>query len=198
MKTLKKTIAAFLCVLSVGLLSTTAFAESMNTDMPTTIPVNGVVQTVDIAATFTIAPDFIINPAAEQGSQFTSPTLTFTNDCNAPLDVTALKMSALNVFGEPENDSPHVSAPDKFEDWSKLGKEETLKYISFALIHPSGEGDGQATTWFADEDEEAPFLIGTLEPNGSFDTTFDAKFGLAWEQERELHYNLVTMIALAE
>ena len=189
-------LAALAMILS---LSTTAFAdETPVSEDESVVEVVVMVEPLDLKATVTLSSYFQINPNAEEGEMFVSPVLTASNQTPAPLRFSIVSMAPA------DGNSPALVAPDRFSDWTNLGKSDTKANIALGFKNPASdptlpsslvEGAPAWSGLWLDETTPETALFD-VERNASRNFEMQAKFGRAWDSAYSFKYNCVMKVSL--
>ncbi|MPM03902.1 hypothetical protein SDC9_50169 [bioreactor metagenome] len=126
-----------------------------------------------------------------------APTITLTNNSNAPVGI-SIKGFAQSV------DSPHKFtdvSPDQYtqDEWRKLRKADSSKYFAPAILATDEtewsnlEND---TIYANDITNNGTMKIGDLEGNTSATFSFDAEHGLSFEKQIETKYVITFKVSL--
>lgn len=200
MKKMKKLLSLLLALVTVLGLATTAFAADLV--MPdangnvaigqdeVTIGIEGRVLPVTLAATCNITTYLSIDPNQAENKQFTSPTITVKNDCNAPLTLYTVGMKATG-------NAPKVVAPDKFtaEGWRQLTRAQTHSHIALGLKAAAGNGFNM---WFAEESAQQTAALCNIPVQGQQQMLLQAQFGRAWDGGESYKYGMTVKIGLQQ
>lgn len=154
------------------------------------IGIEGRVQPITLAATCNISTYLHIDPNQPENTQFTSPTITVTNNCNAPLTLYAVGMRATG-------DAPKVVAVDKFtaEGWRQLTRVQTHANIALGLKAAAGNGFNM---WFAEEGAQQTTALCNIPFGGAQSMLLQAQFGRAWDGGESYKYGMTVKIGLQQ
>lgn len=197
---MKKLISLVLTLVMLIATSTTAFAAEPvmpdeNGNVPisgdeVTIGIEGHVEPLTLAATCNISTYLHIDPNQPEGSQFVSPVITVTNDCNAPITLYAVSMKAAG-------DAPKVVTSDKYstDGWRQLTRAQTHAAIALGLIDENG---GSLNFWFADEGAQQTTSLCDIPFGGCQQLKLQAQFGHAWDGGESYKYGMTIKIGLQQ
>ncbi|MEG0944776.1 MAG: hypothetical protein RSF86_14205, partial [Angelakisella sp.] len=147
---------------------------------------------ITLAATVNISTYLAIDPNQPEGSQFVTPVITVTNDCNAPITLYAVDMRATG-------NAPRVVAQDKFTDsqWAQLTKRQTHDNIALGLTDNAVD-DGSINMWFAEEATQTTEKLCDIPYQGKHKMQLQSKFGRAWEGGESFKYGMTVKIGLKQ
>lgn len=197
---MKKLLSLLLALVMLTAISATALAAapvmpdangnvSIGKD-EITIGIEGRVEPITLAATCNISTYLHIDPNQPVNQQFTSPTITVTNDCNAPLTLYAVGMRATG-------DAPKVVASDKFtaDGWKQLTRAQTHANIALGLKAVSGS---IFSMWFAEESAQQTAALCNIPFGGAQSMLLQAQFGRAWDGGEVYKYGMTLKIGLQQ
>ena len=197
---LKKLLSLVLALVMLTAMSAASLAAEPvmpdeNGDVPigkdeVTIGIIGKVEPITLAATCNISTYLSIDPNRPEGSQFISPVITVTNDCNAPITLYAVGMRATGS-------APKVVAYDKYnaEGWRQLTRAQTHANIALGLKAASGSSFGM---WFAEESAQQIVTLCNIPFGGAQSMLLQAQFGRAWDGGESYKYAMTVKIGLQQ
>jgi hypothetical protein len=197
---LKKLLSLILALVMLTVMSVTALATEPvmpdeNGDVPigkdeVTIGIEGRVVPITLAATCNISTYLTIDPNQVEGSQFISPVITVTNDCNAPITLYAVSMKATGS-------APKVVAHDMYsvDGWRQLTRTQTHAYIALGLIDAAS---GSLNMWFAEESAQQIIALCNIPFKGQQRLRLQAQFGRAWDGGESYKYAMTVKIGLQQ
>lgn len=197
---MKKMFSAITVTVMLAAMTTAAFAaEPVMPDQngnvsigkeEITIGIEGRVEPITLAATCNISTYLYINPNQPENSQFVSPVITVTNDCNAPISLYAVDVKATG-------NAPKVVSDNKYsaESWRQLSKTQTRANIALGLLDAGGYS---INMWFAEESAQQTVMLCDIPYQGLQKMKLQANFGRAWNGGESFKYGMTLKIGLQQ